>query len=92
MNKKEKNENLAADTLSKGVNYFSDGLDQLSLAKKQGQDIQSLAQRFVLSNEKHREVFIELSTQGTSLFKNKLQHEMERIVQLGRMAMDFTLK
>lgn len=47
---------LSESTISKGLNYFEDGLKNLELAKKQGREIGGLLTNYELSIEKHLEV------------------------------------
>lgn len=53
---KEKKEALAESTISKGENYFEEGVVQLSEARKQGINTDDLTRRYKLAAAKHIEV------------------------------------
>ncbi|MBI4079016.1 MAG: hypothetical protein HY429_01835 [Candidatus Levybacteria bacterium] len=53
---KQKKEALAESTISKGINYFEEGIGQLDEARKQGINTDALAFRYQQAAAKHIEV------------------------------------
>lgn len=62
---------LAESTISKGENYFDDGIKSMELAKKQGRDVGGLLVNFELSAKKHLEILsdLKIKTDGELLKK-----------------------
>lgn len=58
---KDKKEALAESTISKGENYFEEGIVQLVEARKQGINTDNLTRRYKEAAEKHIEVLQSLS-------------------------------
>ncbi len=72
-------QDLGESTLSKGENYFSEGLDKLKQAKKQGMDINGVSARFILSIDKHENIVARLIGKSKGNTKNKLQQTAKRL-------------
>lgn len=49
-------EELAEETISKGENYFEEGLKEIEKGKKEGRDVNFLIEKATRSVKKHREV------------------------------------
>jgi len=82
---RSKDSQLIIDTLSKGQNYFSQGLSELSLAKKQGFVTADMLHQFLLSSKKHREILMQIKAEvfkSTDQLKNELQRVDASIRQL----------
>lgn len=69
---------LIIDTLSKGQNYFSQGLTELSLARKQGFVITDMLHLFLLSAQKHLEVLTQIKS-SMSDSSGQLVTELQRV-------------
>lgn len=84
-NNSQKNAALAIDTISKGENYVSEGIAQMQLAKKQGEDVREMMGNYATSNKKHLQVVMDLEkTIPTSLQEN-LHKEQKRIEGFQKM-------
>jgi hypothetical protein len=62
---------LAESTISKGLNYYEDGVKSLEMARKQGKEIGGLLTNYDLSIKKHVEVLGELKGQTTGEVQKK---------------------
>lgn len=91
MEKPSKNQ-LISDTLSKGDNYFSEGIDQLNLSKKQGLDITDLTHSFYLSSLKHSEVIQSMEKTSSQSLKPILDQEEKRVQQFTNQVSNIVLK
>lgn len=69
---------LIIDTLSKGQNYFEQGLSDLSLARKQGYLTKDILRQFFTSIQKHREVIKQMKAQMPQ-FSDQFNFELNRI-------------
>jgi biotin operon repressor len=74
---------LIGETLSKGENYFAEGIEQLNLAKKQGLDISSMTNRFYQGSLKHEQIIQEMEKKAPSSLKPTLEKEAQRVLQFG---------
>lgn len=71
---------LSESTISKGENYFEDGVKNLESAKKEGRQIDpSLLVSYDLSTKKHREILQNLIAKSSGTIKNKLVKNLERV-------------
>lgn len=70
---------LGESTLSKGENYFSDGIAKLKEARKQGMDTGRLTDRFAMSLEKHQDVTNRLIGKSKGNVKTRLQDTKTRL-------------
>jgi len=75
-------EMIISDTISKADNYFHEALDQINLAKTQGEDINDFVKKASLSNKKHTEVLHELEKKASDVLLKKLQREEKRVMQM----------
>lgn len=69
---------LIIDTLSKGQNYFVEGISELSLAKKQGLSTTDMLRQFLLSSQKHKEVTSQMKLLMPDSI-SQLETELKRI-------------
>lgn len=78
----KKNYSLSESTISKGENYFEEGIKNMETAKKQGQPIDpSLLVNYDLSTKKHKEVIENLSAKSSGGVKRKFQIDLERVIR-----------
>ncbi len=77
-------EGLIVSTISKADNYMTDAISQLTLAKKQGENINDMYTKFLLSNQKHLEVTQEIENTASNSLKTQLMREDQRLAQLNR--------
>ena len=87
-----KKEDMIVSTLSKADNYMSEAIASLSQAKKQGEGIEEMANKFLLSNEKHLEVLKNLEKSSSQFFVKQLQHEEQRVHDLQTSIKEFRVK
>ena len=78
-NKGEKKYALAESTISKGENYFEQGISAIERAKKQGIVTLDVSQRFHLASLKHMEIIKGLINESRGEIKNRLQLEEKRM-------------
>lgn len=64
---------LSESTISKGENYFEDGIKNIELAKKQGRDIGGLLGSYELSAKKHLEILSGLKTKTSGNLLKKFE-------------------
>ncbi len=73
---------LSETTISKGENYFEDGIKNLDTAKKEGRQIDpSLLLNFDLSSKKHKEILENLVAKSKGDLKKKLNKTLQRVVE-----------
>ncbi|MBI2430877.1 MAG: hypothetical protein HYV39_02590 [Candidatus Levybacteria bacterium] len=72
---------LAESTISKGENYFEQGILKLKEAKKQGMDTKGLLEKFALSVKKHQEIVADLIKQASGDVKKRLENLDKRILE-----------
>ena len=77
--KGESKQKLAHSTISKGANYFEQGISQLELLKKQNYPLDSLIQKYQLASYKHQEVLRELIRKSKGDIQKGLSATEERI-------------
>lgn len=78
-------EDIIVSTISKADNYMDEAVGQLDLAKKQGENINDMVNKFILSDTKHLEVIREIDLSARQTLKNQLTQEEGRIAELKRM-------
>jgi len=71
--------NLAVTTISKGENYFDEGIAKLALVGKQGIDVKSFASTMNTAAQKHVEVLQGLENQVNSSTKQDLIAQEKRV-------------
>ena len=74
---------LAIETLSKGENYFFQALQQIPLARLQGERLYDSLQKLRLSNAKHLEVVLQLEQGKKGAVLQGLKVQEERIRDFG---------
>lgn len=79
------NEPLVISTISKGENYFSDAIAQLRVASQQGELTGAQVGQLQLAGEKYLALFHDMSVNGSTLLKNDLRSQSDRLTQLMRM-------
>lgn len=71
---------LAESTISKGENYFEEGIKNLDQAKKEGRQLDpSLIVAYDSSTKKHREILEGLIKRANGDIKNKLTKTLKRV-------------
>lgn len=73
---------LAKNTFSKAENYFEDAFDRTSDARSQGMSTLELANKLVMANRKHQEVFSDIQKTFSSKDKQKWEKERVRLKEL----------
>ncbi len=77
---------LSETTISKGENYFEDGIKNLDNAKREGRQIDpSLLVNFDLSTKKHKEILGNLTVKAGEPFKKKFAKDLERVTRFVEM-------
>jgi len=77
---------LSETTISKGENYFEDGIKNLDNAKREGRQIDpSLLVNFDLSTKKHKEILGSLTVRANEPFKKKFAKDLERVTRFVEM-------
>lgn len=77
---------LSETTISKGENYFEDGIKNLDNAKKEGRQIDpSLLVNFDLSGKEHKEVLGSLTMRAGGQLKKKFSKDLERATRFVEM-------
>ena len=66
----KKNYDLAITTLSKAENYFDQAVQNVQLAKQQGEDVNSLIDKLLTASKKHQQIInsMEKKTKGNTKF------------------------
>lgn len=73
---------LSESTISKGENYFEEGIKNLETVKKQGQAVDpSLLVAYDLSTKKHKEVIENLMERSSGEVKRKFQEDLRRSIR-----------
>lgn len=73
---------LSETTISKGENYFEDGIKNLEKAKKEGRQIDpSLLVNYDLSSKKHKEILENLTAKSNGELKKKFTADLQRVVR-----------
>lgn len=80
---------LAESTISKGENYFEDGLKNLDLAKRQGREIGGLVTNMELSAKKHLEVLSKMKMETSGDLLAKFEVLEKRILGYQDKVLDF---
>lgn len=83
--KGEKKYNLAVTTISKGENYFDEAIKQITQAKAQGKDINSVTGRFYQSSFKHEEVIKQLENKAGEDIRQGLIIQEKRVKEFQKM-------
>lgn len=83
--KRPMQEDLIADVISKGENYFSESIDQATFAKKQGNDVTEIVGKLATSNKKHAEVIGQIIQTVPVSLQKKLTVEQERVTKFGTL-------
>lgn len=78
-------ENLVIDTLAKGENYFAEGIDQVTFAKKQGQVTTDILGTMETSNKKHLEIINDMQAQASGELRGKFAQQKSRVEKLGKL-------
>jgi hypothetical protein len=73
---------LSVSTISKGNNYFDEGIGRLYDAKKAGRDIKPLLERFSLSAKKREEEMTLLLRRINPNFSDELKKELSRVQEM----------
>lgn len=81
-NRKHRNENLITTTISKGENYFEEGIGQIRQAKMQGQSNPDIIHLFSKASQKHIELIREMEVKVTGAFKKDLHSSEIRMIDL----------
>lgn len=68
-----------SSTISKGENYFEEGIGQLQEAKIEKIDIKNETRTYSTASQKHIEILTQLEKQVSSSVKKDLQHEQNRV-------------
>lgn len=79
---------LGISTISKGINYFDEALERLSVAGDEGSDIKPLSERMYAASQKYEEVIDEIYEDIDALQKEQLNFEKKRILQYKMRAKD----
>ncbi len=80
--KGESKYSLAETTVSKGENYFFNGVQMLQSAKQQGMDISSVTSTMITSSKKHQEVITQLLAKSSGDIKSRLKGDLKRAQEL----------
>lgn len=83
---------LAASTISKGENYFEEGIKNLREAKKQGEDISDLLRRMSQSSLKHEEVLADLEPRATKDIKPQILQLKKKMMEYGKQVDSLIVK
>ncbi len=70
---------LALDTISKGENYFFFGIENASIAKKQGEDVNGLLDTMLTASLKHKEVLIALEESSPMSYQPIIAGQVKRV-------------
>ncbi|MCL5439191.1 MAG: DUF5667 domain-containing protein [Patescibacteria group bacterium] len=73
---------LAADTISKGENYFEKAIDNAKEAKKQGKDVNGIISRLLLSVKKQQAVIKDLENKASGKVTQSLNLSLQRATDL----------
>lgn len=70
---------LAVSTISKGENYFNEGITKLVMSEQQGMDVKSFASTMKTAAQKHIEIIKGLESQVSGSLKQSLISEEKRV-------------
>lgn len=73
---------LGYETISKAENYFFYSIENASIAKKQGEDVNGLLDTMLRASLKHKEVLQQLEQTAPDSFKPKIVNEVKRVGDL----------
>lgn len=79
-NQRHDKEDIISSTISKGENYFEDGIGQIRQAKMQGEDDHDIIRLFSKSSQKHIEVLRMMESKATGIFKKDLLSDETRVL------------
>ena len=77
-----KKDALSVSTIAKSNNYFHEAVGKLIDAKKDGKDINSLAEKMKISLKKHNEVLKSIEKEIDSKYKEELLYEEKRLGEI----------
>ena len=78
-------EDLIASTVSKGLNYFEQGVTQTQQAGKRGEDTKSFVAHMDIASQKYHQVIMQLQTKASSNLKGTLATEQTRLAGIRNM-------
>lgn len=81
-------EGLIVSTISKGENYFSESIDQLDLAKKQGGVVGVQVNTLEIAGKKHMQVLYDLQQNMPSTARAALQREINRVTDFEKRVVE----
>jgi hypothetical protein len=79
-------------TISKGENYFENAIKEISEAKSQGADINSLLERMILSSQKHQEVLAEIKSKISPQTREGIEKELKRVQNFEKLVSEIKPK
>ncbi|MCL5432644.1 MAG: DUF5667 domain-containing protein [Patescibacteria group bacterium] len=82
---------LAAETISKGENYFEKAIESVKEAKKQGKDANYIIARLLLSAKKHQDVTKDLENKASKNIKSSLNSSFQRASDLEKKVNEINL-
>lgn len=78
-------EELVGTTVSKAENYFDQSINAAKQAKSMGEDTHSQLDRLHTAALKHEQIITQMMRGGSPTFKQNLQHQMDRLMNLDKM-------
>lgn len=77
-------EKLAVETVSKGDNYFFFAVENATIAKKRGEDVNGFLDIMLASTQKHEQIMKSLEQQSSPVFKKGIEQEMQRVKNIAK--------
>lgn len=77
------NVSLSLSTISKAENYFSQAIDKMEEAKKQGRDIKDIKEKLKNAFKKHEQELKILTEKADKNFKSGFEKELKRVTVFG---------